>query len=465
MRNILFIILTLSTFASSNALDETRAIWVCPWDMNTPEKVDEIVNMAVGANFNTLFFECRYRGGALYIPNKDNDRFPNPEPRSPQIGGPDGGDFDPLGDLVKTGHRAGLEVHAWVTVYVIANEKTPVESGHPMYEHPEWLSCNEDGKVWDQYGMAWLDPGVPEANDYLYNVFLDIAVNYDIDGIHLDYVRYSGPEMGYNPRAVAIYETETGETTLNKKAFAEWRRGRITKFIGKLYKGLSEVRPDCQLTAAVFASRKNTAYNDIMQDWGEWGRLGIVDAIVPMAYSKDVGIVSSQVEDGVTVSGDRFLYAGLGLLEETDPTDETWDRLLAQISASRHLGSNGIAVFSATGLNKRDGWIAKKLVTGPFADYASVPAMPWKGGLLIAGRTKMKVMNANVGGGERYFIEMKSGVPRKYAFLYAKEVSGFTTEPVSISREGTDTYRVLAGNFDGKDEAQDLMEHLANKGY
>ncbi len=465
MRYLILSIVILYPLISAYALDETRAIWVCPWDMNTPDKVDEVISLAVGANFNTLFFECRYRGDALYVPNKADGRFPNPEPRSPHIGGADGGDFDPLGELVAKGHRAGLDVHAWVTVYVVANEKTPTGPGHPMYEHPEWLSCNEDGKVWDQYGMAWLDPGVPEASNYLSDVFLDIAANYDVDGIHLDYVRYSGPAMGYNPRAVAIYETETGESTSNKAAFADWRRGQITKFVGELYKDLNEVRPDCQLTTAVFASRKNTAYNDIMQDWGEWGRLGIVDAILPMAYSKDVGIVSSQVEDGVNVSGDRFLYTGLGLLEETDPTDATWERLLAQISASRRIGSDGIAIFSATGLNKRDGWIAKKLVTGPFKDIASIPVMPWKGGLLIAGRTNMKVLSAPVGGANRYFVEMKRGVPRKYAFLYAKEVSGFTAEPVSISRDGGDTYRVLAGNFIGKDEAQVLIEHLSNKGY
>jgi hypothetical protein len=465
MKYQIILLTVLISVSSSYALDETRAIWVCPWDMNSPEKVGEIVNLAVGANFNTLFFECRYRGDALYIPNKTDDRYPNPEPRSPHIGGPDGGDFDPLGELVTMGHRAGLEVHAWVTVYVVANEKTPTDPGHPMYEHPEWLTCNEDGKVWDEYGMAWLDPGVPEVNDYLYDVFLDIAVNYDVDGIHLDYVRYSGRKMGYNPRAVAIFETETGETTSNDNAFDEWRRNQITKFVGKLYKGLNEVRPDCQLTAAVFASRKKTAFNDIMQDWGEWGRLGILDAIAPMAYSKDVGIISSQVEDGLAVSGDRYLYAGLGLLEDTDPTNETWERLLAQITASRRLGSDGIAIFSATGLNKRDGWIAKKLVTGPFSETAAIPAMPWKGGLIVAGRTHMTIRSGTIGGDKRYYVEMKKGVPRKYAFLYAKEVSGFTVEPVSISRDGSDTYRVLAGNFAEKEEAQILVDHLSNKGY
>ncbi|MCP4231817.1 MAG: family 10 glycosylhydrolase [bacterium] len=462
------IILTVAVVipvSAPNAASEARGRWVCPWDMNTPEKVDEIVNLAVGANFNTLFFECRYRGDALYVPNKTDARFPNPEPRSPHIGGPDEGDFDPLGELVTKGHRAGLEIHAWVTVYVIANEKTPTGPGHPLYEHPEWLSCNEEGKVWDQYGMAWLDPGVPEVNDYLHGLFLDIAANYDVDGIHLDYVRYSGQDMGYNPRAVAIYETETGETASNEEVFAEWRRNQITSFIGSLYRGLIKVRPDCQLTAAVFASRKNTAYNDLMQDWGEWGRLGIVDAIVPMAYSKDVGIVSSQIEDGVAVSGDRFLYAGLGLLDDTDPTEKTWDRLLAQISASRRIGSDGIAIFSATGLNKRDGWIAKKLVTGPFRDTAALPAMSWKGALLVAGRTQMKIRSGTIGGGRRYYVEMKRDVPRKYAFLYAKEVSGFTAEPVSISRDGSDTYRVLAGNFGEKEEAHELVEHLSNKGY
>ena len=44
-----------------------------------------------------------------------------------------------------------------------------------------------------------MDPGVPGTADYLADICAEIAQNYAIDGIHLDYIRYPEPDDSWAP--------------------------------------------------------------------------------------------------------------------------------------------------------------------------------------------------------------------------------------------------------------------------
>jgi uncharacterized lipoprotein YddW (UPF0748 family) len=450
--------------ARAEPAEELRGLWVCPWDMNTPAAVDRVVADAARYNFNALFFEVRYRGDALYVPNKRDRRFPNVEPRSPHLAGQPA-DFDPLGELVAKGHAAGLEVHAWVTTFVVLNRKTPTPPGHPAVEHPEWLSRNDRGDTWDRYGMAWLEPALPEVREYLYNVFMDIVVNYDVDGLHLDYVRYPSPDFGRHPRAIELYQTETGKSLEDGPAFADWRRQQINAFVSRLYDGISKAAPSCRLTAAVFASRTGAAYNDCLQDWTSWLSGGYVDAVVPMAYGREAGVVRRQLEDAVSVAAGRHVYAGIMVpevpAEEFD--EKTGAEMVAKARAAREAGAAGIVVFSCGGSFKEECLVARALRDGVFTAPAAPPAMSWKGELPLA--TAADVVAIYVRGEPKYAVRVEENVPRRHAYLLAKEISSRVDARVFIKSGEDLTYRVYAGDYDGRPAAAELRRRLADLGY
>ena len=77
----------------------------------------------------------------------------------------------------------------------------------PAAEADRWVTRTIDG-TWDTY----LDPGLPEIREYLAAIVGEIAAEYPVDGIHLDYVRYPSNWHGYHPRALARYRAETGAT-------------------------------------------------------------------------------------------------------------------------------------------------------------------------------------------------------------------------------------------------------------
>ena len=52
----------------------------------------------------------------------------------------------------------------------------------------------------------YLSPGHPNVNKYLIRVFKELVQNYDIDGLHLDYVRYHDSDYGKNPYAIANFK-------------------------------------------------------------------------------------------------------------------------------------------------------------------------------------------------------------------------------------------------------------------
>jgi len=455
----------LAAAVTPSAADELRGLWVCPWEMNSPAAVDRVVAEATAYNFNAVFFEVRYRGDALYVPNRADKRFPNAEPRSPHLAGQPP-DFDPLAALVAKGHAAGLQVHAWVTAFVILNKKTPTPPDHVAAAHPEWLSQNDRGDTWDPYGMAWLEPTLPEVQDYLYNVFLDIVVNYDVDGLHLDYVRYPSPAFGRNAAAIALYRAETGKGLDDAAAFADWRRGKITAFVARLYGGMAEVKPQCRLTTAVFASRTGTAYSDCLQDWTRWLADEAVDAVVPMAYSRDAATVGRQIEDGVGVAGGRHVYAGIMVPEvkDADYDEKVGAEMVAKGLAARGAGAAGVMVFSYAGLERKDALVGRALRDGLFVAPAEPPAMAWKGGgPAIIGPA---VVSLRVRDEPRYAVRVRDNLPRRYAYLLAKEVSARAAGVEVFMRGGDDRrYRVYAGAYDDRAAAEDLRSRLAKLGY
>jgi len=450
--------------ARAEGAEELRGFWVRPWDLNSLAAPDEIVREALRYNFNALFVEARYRGDALYIPNKNNSRYPNPEPRSRHLAGLPA-DFDPLGELVAKGHAAGLEVHAWVTTFVALNRDTPSPPGHPAAEHPEWLSQNAYGETRDRHGITWLEPALPQVQDYLYDVFADVVANYDVDGLHLDYVRYPSRAFGRHPKAIELYQLETGKKLGDARAFADWRRLKINAFVSRLYDGISKLRPSCRLTAAVYPSHTGAAYASYLQDWGAWLAGGYVDAVIPMAYSRDAAVVRAQIEDAVGAAAGRYIYAGIMVpgVGAKNFDEKVGAEMVAKATSARGAGAEGIVVFSYGGLCKEDSLVARALCDDVFGTPAKPPVMSWKDEAPLV--TAADVVTIYVKGKPKFAVRVEQDVPRRHAYLLAKEISARADARVFIKGSEDRPYRVYAGAYGDRGAAAALSEKLAELGY
>jgi len=356
LANRALIFVLACAFAAASADEpavEGRALWIPAWELGSPAAVRRAIVQAAEYRFNTVFLQVRYRGDALYRPNRYVSHYENPEPRSIHLKGQPA-DFDPLELALEEGRRWGLAVHAWVVCFEITGGFAPKDENHVVNRHLEWVACDRRGKRMPLGHRAWLDPGIPEVRDYTASVLLDIVSNYEIDGLHLDYVRYEGPDMGYAPVAVSEFWVRTGlEAEPGAEEWRSWRRENITEFVDRVQREAREINPDIVISAAVFADRAGAAYERACQDWGRWLAEGLIDLALPMAYSLDAGTIGRQTADAVAHAGRGMIYTGIALRRYTDgskPLEPAAVR--SHIEAVRAAGADGVAVFSYSDLRE-----------------------------------------------------------------------------------------------------------------
>jgi uncharacterized lipoprotein YddW (UPF0748 family) len=262
---------------------EYRALWVDAFHdgIKSPAQVEKLVADARRANLNTLLVQVRKTGDAYF--NRAD------EPRATDIKASRG--FDPLGYVIRLAHASvpRIEVDAWVNTFFAG------ESSGVYVRHQDWVDRSVDGQT-----GGYLDPGVPEVQIYLHRIFMDLARNYDIDGIHLDFVRYPGDTWGYSPASVALYMLQAGTTSAPDPTTATWqawRRDRVTAFVRDLHQDLQGEKPWVKLSAALICFgggpagaggwTATSAYSSVFQDWQDWIVKGYLDFGVPMNYDSD----------------------------------------------------------------------------------------------------------------------------------------------------------------------------------
>jgi uncharacterized lipoprotein YddW (UPF0748 family) len=358
MKHFMFPLILL-TVASLQA--EVRAVWAMPWDIDTPEAIDTLIKTALDNNQNELLVEVRYRSDALYDTSLGAFQYPNPEPKSYVLKNTD---FDALTYVLNHAHQAGLKVQAWVIVF----NATPVDakliqSNYIYRNHRDWITYDESGVKSNSSGQFgnFIDPGIPEVQEYLLNVFSNLAIGYpELDGIHLDYIRYPEPSKGYHPISVERYK----EYCRNQMeiGFNEWRIMQISGFVEKLYRQLKQINPRLIVSAAVFAdiADANVAY---AQDWPAWLKGGFIDRVYPMAYNVKFDTHKRQVEQMKLINMDKNIIVGLRAWDEKgrslsvgSGTSYNVNDIARRVELSRELGFGGTALFSYAGLKVGNAW-------------------------------------------------------------------------------------------------------------
>ena len=272
----------LFLFFSVNLHAQIKALWVTPWDMNTKEKVLNVIDYSIEWGITDLLVEVRYRADALYVPNRIIADFPNPEPTSYLLR--NNPDFDALETFIQYTRGTNIRVHAWVTVNVITTHRLDtLQYNHLYLTHPQWLTYHTNGRriVLDQFEGAYVDPGIPEVKQYIVNVFSDIVQNYDIDGLHLDYIRYPHPDYGYNRVSRDRYNTLRNQLDIN--SFQRWKELQLKEQVQMIGDSIKRINPDIIYSAAVISNISN-ARNSYAQNWHEWLDNDLLDYAYIMAY-------------------------------------------------------------------------------------------------------------------------------------------------------------------------------------
>lgn len=358
-----------------HAQDEVRALWVGRTTLTSPSAIATMVAAAKSGGFNTLLVQVRGRGDAYYQQGIE----PRPASIAAQLA------FDPLATTIAKAHEAGLQVHAWINVNLIAGAADlPTSRDHVVYRHPEWLmvprALAEDLSIVDPHSPGYvgrlaryargqpaeveglyLSPVSSNSVAYTTSVVRDIAQRYDIDGVHFDYIRYPTSDFDYSRDTMAAFRgslradlgvadqrrfdarVTAGEPLVYTQAFPErwrtFRTARLTALLTSLRAGVKAVKPAALVSVAVVPDPDEAATHRL-QDWRGWLDTGLVDVICPMAYTTDPGVFAAQIAAARQIAGSHPLWAGIGAYRLSS------EQIVENAQTARRLGVGGIILFS-----------------------------------------------------------------------------------------------------------------------
>jgi uncharacterized lipoprotein YddW (UPF0748 family) len=356
------------------AADHVRALWVTRATLTSPDAVAKMVRAAQSGGFNALLVQVRGRGDAYYRSSL--------EPRALELAGRP--DFDPLALTIEQAHAAGIAVHGWVPVNLVASATTlPSSRDHIVYKNPEWLMVpralvGELSKVstrspeylgrlarWTRAHKTeveglYASPIHQAAAAHVADVVKELASRYELDGIHLDYARFPSSNYDFSRGALQAFKesvqpdvsaaeqrTMAAREAVDPLAYpkqfpARWdtfRRSRLTALVMRVRTAVRSVRPSAVVSAAVFPDARE-AYQSRLQDWRTWIDQSLIDVLCPMAYTQDARIFDEQIALAQQYAGGRPVWAGIGAYRLASRDT------LRFITSSRRLGAPGVILFS-----------------------------------------------------------------------------------------------------------------------
>jgi len=377
---------------------EFRGVWVASvsnidWPsqpgLSTQEQKDEllgILDRAAALRLNAVILQVRPAADALYASPL--------EPWSDYLTGrmgkaPDPW-YDPLEFAVTEAHRRGLELHAWFNPYRAhhPSSKSRPSASHISVANPELVK---------RYGsMLWMDPGEPEVRGRTLQVVLDVVRRYDIDGVHIDDYFYPYKEKDSRGRVMDFPDAASWRKYVRsggRLSRDDWRRANVDSLIHSVYVGIKAAKPWVKFGISPFGvwrpgyppitEGKFDSYAELYGDSRKWVLNGWADYFTPQLYwpitRPDLSypvLLEWWVEQNAK---GRHIWPGNYLDKVNDsPTGWPAQELLDQIAATRaQRGATGNVYFSMRSfMYGRDG-LPEKLVAGPYASEALVPASPW----------------------------------------------------------------------------------------
>ncbi len=286
---------------------EMRAVWLTTlasldWPHSTiptqqQKELCHILDSLQHAGINTVLLQTRLRATTIYpssIEPWDKVFTGYLSSAAPT--------YDPLQFAIDECHRRGLQLHAWVVAIPVGkwNERGCAALRR---KYPKLVRrIGEEG---------YLDPENSQTADYIASICEEITRKYDIDGIHLDYIRY--PE------------------TWRLRVSPSQARANITRIVSRVHSRVKALKPWVTLSCSPIGKYSDlprqssvgwNAYSRVYQEAQSWLRQGLMDCLFPMMYFRDKHFFPF-ILDWQEHSYGRIVAPGLGIYF-LSPHEKNW---------------------------------------------------------------------------------------------------------------------------------------------
>jgi len=329
--------------AEASVAMPVRGVWMHPGFFGPDkaaavDKMQKTLDEYARAGIDTLIMLVKNTSGHVYY--------------SSEIGVADTNyNYDFFGVFLEEARKRKMTVHPWFCVFTESALLGQVR------EHPEWLIKSPRREM-----VSVVNPALPAVREYEISLMLEVVKKYDVDWVHLDYIRYpcepTEPFFSFDAESLRLFKEDTGIDMAALKArdtgnpywnaWLRWNTDRVTVFVRELKAALKATGRKVKISAAVFPDAPNARVM-IGQDWAAWGREGLVDMLNPMIYTNDAGIYEACAREAVAArKGQTLVCPGIGI--GTSHNQNTPEGMIDQMRISKALKADGVIYFSSSSL-------------------------------------------------------------------------------------------------------------------
>jgi uncharacterized lipoprotein YddW (UPF0748 family) len=272
------------------------------------KQLTDMLDQLKAVGINTVLLQTRVRATTIY----SSDIEPWDGCLSGKPGKSPG--YDALQFAIDECHRRGMELHAWVVTIPVGKWNT---YGCQQLRRRYGALIR---KIGDE---GYMNPESPTTASYIADICEEITKKYDVDGIHLDYIRY--PETWRGAKREAYITNIVRTINRRVKFYKPWVKLSCSP-IGK-YDDLSRYR-----------SNGWNARSRVAQDAQGWLRDGLMDQLYPMMYFAGNNFYPFAI-DWKEQSFGRHVISGLGVYM-LHPRERNWPmaEVQRQLNMVRQIG-------------------------------------------------------------------------------------------------------------------------------
>ncbi|MBD1833376.1 WG repeat-containing protein [Cyanobacteria bacterium FACHB-472] len=347
---------------------ETRGVWITSTDskvLNSRQNIAEAMDFLAQTGFNVVFPVVWNNAYTFYPSRVMRENF-GVEIDSRFVG------RDPLAEIIIEARRVGIGVIPWFE-YGFASSYNQ-NGGHILAKKPHWAGRDFNGNILKKNSFEWMNAFDSEVQDFLLNLLLEVAKNYDIDGIQGDdrlpaLPSEGGYDRGTSDRYFRQFNQNPPQNSRDPQ-WLQWRADILTDFLTRLYQELINVKPGLIISMA--PSLPGWALQEYLQDAIAWLDRGLIDMLHPQLYRRDFLSYKQLIDSIVTQQFTSWQLPLLmpGILLKVGSYRISPDYLLQAIAYNRSRGIPGEVLFFYEGLREDNDALAKALRSGPYAQPA-----------------------------------------------------------------------------------------------
>jgi uncharacterized lipoprotein YddW (UPF0748 family) len=340
----LAILLHQSFWAIAQPKKIIKGVWLTNVDsevLYNDKELAKAIEQLSQMNFNTLYPTIWNDGYTLY-PSKIAQKYtgynldPHQELQERKI----------VKEIIDLARPKNIRVIPWFEFGLMAPENSQLAS---LHDH--WLTQRSDGsKIWLEGGSiprVWLNPLHPEVQEFIKGLVLEIASNYDVDGIQFDDHFGYPAELGYDPYTISLYKQEhqgkTPPADYHDVQWVQWRADKITEFLANIVKDVKTIKPEAIIS--ISPNPQKFSLNSFLSDWACWEEQGLIDELVLQVYRKNIARFIKEISQPEVVKAKKNIPFAIGIMTGVKGDPTPLNLMTQQIEEVSKRSFDGVSFF------------------------------------------------------------------------------------------------------------------------